>query len=183
MKLYELNNQNLLNWLTAFVIFEIPLALFFMRISRNKKNNTVINWYSGKNISIFNVLIQDAFYAFCGIIIALNLFKYLVSINIIKQNFLFFILVLLFVQIIGDSLFALIIQNWPKNYSTYWIDYFKNYISKSCFNALIGDSIWIISWAITYYIVSTYFKSFDLKIFLISLFIFLTSAYSVRKSL
>ena len=87
MKLYELNNINLLNWITAFVIFEIPLALFFIKISKNKKNTTVTNWYSGENINIFNVLIQDATYAFCGIIIALNLFKYLVSLNIIKYSF------------------------------------------------------------------------------------------------
>ena len=183
MKLYELNNINLLNWITAFVIFEIPLALFFIKISKNKKNTTVINWYSGENINIFNVLIQDATYAFCGIIIALNLFKYLASLNIIKYSFIIFIILLLFIQLLGDIIFSIIIINWPKKYSTYWIDYFKKYIKKASFNALIGDSIWITSWAITYYIVATHLKSFDIKIFLISLFLFLASAYSVKKSL
>ena len=83
----------------------------------------------------------------------------------------------------GDIIFSIIIKNWPEKYSTYWIDYFKKYIKKAGFNALIGDSIWITSWAITYYIVANYLKSFDIKIFLISLFLFLASAYSVKKSL
>lgn len=179
MELYQLNSSNLLNWITSFTIFEIPLALFFLNIS--KKTDTIRNWYSGKNISIFNVLIQDACYAFCGIIIALKLFNYLVSLNIINQSYIIFILLLVCIQLIGDSLFALIITSWPMQYSTYWIKYFKTYISKSGVNALIGDSIWITSWALTYYIVSNYLKSFDIKIFIISLFLFLASAYSVRK--
>lgn len=181
MGLYNLNASNLLNWITAFTIFEIPLAVFFLNIS--KKSDTVTNWYSGKNISIFNVLIQDACYAFCGIIIALNLFNYLVSLKIINENFIIFTLLLVFVQLIGDSLFALIITNWPAKYSSYWINYFKKYISTSGINALIGDSIWIVSWAITYYIISNYLKSLDIKIFIISLFLFLASAYGVKKSL
>jgi uncharacterized protein YacL len=179
--MYILNTYTLLNWITSFVIFEIPLALFFLSIS--KKSDIVKNWYSGKNISIFNVLIQDACYAFCGIIIALNLFNYLALHNIINSSFIIFIFLLLFIQLMGDTIFALIIKNWPKKYSTYWIDYFKNYISKAGANALIGDSIWITSWALTYYIVSNYLKSFDIKIFLISLFLFLASAYSIKKSL
>ena len=180
MDLYKLNSFNLLNWITAFTIFEIPLAFFFIIFT---KTDTVRNWYSGKNISIFNVLIQDACYAFCGIIIALNLFNYLTSLNIINKNYFIFIALLVCIQLIGDTIFALIIKNWSNKYSSYWINYFKNYISKVGVYALIGDSIWIISWAITYYIVSTYLKSYDIKIFIISLFLFLASAYSVQKSL
>ena len=178
--IYEFNSTNLLNWITAFAIFEIPLAKFYLTISN--KNDTVYNWYSGKNINIFHVLIQDLLYALCGIIIALRLFNYLVFNNIIASYFIFFILCLIFVQLIGDSIFALIIVNIPYKYSNYWINYFKNYIAKSGINALIGDSIYVIVWASTYYFVVNYIKSFDVKIFINSLFIFLASAYSIKKS-
>ena len=86
------------------------------------------------------------------------------------------------VELIGDTLFALIISVWPKNYSNYWVNYFKNYIKKSGYNALIGDSLYIIVWSLTYYFVSNNIKSYDIKIFIISFFIFLVSAYSIRKS-
>ncbi len=179
-QLYNFNPQNLLDWLTAFCIFEIPLALFYFSIS--KKGDTVRNWYSGKNINIWNVVIQDLLYVICGIILALNLFNYLVSINLIQKNFIIFIICFVIVQLIGDSTFALIIKQWPKNYSNYWIDYFKRYINRAKFNALIGDAIYVIVWAITFYLVNQYINKFDIKIFIISLFVFLVSAYSIQKS-
>ena len=182
MKLYNFNRENLLNWIVAFSIFEIPMALFYILISRNSKNNTVTNWYSGKNINIWNVIVQDALYVICGIIITLRLFNYLVEINIFPKIFIYFILIFLLVQLIGDTLFALIISVWPKNYSNYWVNYFKNYIKKSGYNALIGDSLYIIVWSLTYYFVSNNIKSYDIKIFIISFFIFLVSAYSIKKS-
>lgn len=52
MNLYTLNSSNLLNWITAFAIFEIPMAFFYLSISGKK--NKVRNWYSGKNINIWN---------------------------------------------------------------------------------------------------------------------------------
>ena len=64
----------------------------------------------------------------------------------------------------------------------YWINYFKDYINKSGFNALIGDSLYIIAWALSFYFVANHIKSFDTKIFIICLFLFLASAYSVQKS-
>ena len=54
MDLYNFNSLNLLNWIVAFAIFEIPIAIFYYKIS--KPNDTVRNWYSGKNINIWNIL-------------------------------------------------------------------------------------------------------------------------------
>ena len=179
-QLYNFNPQNLLDWVTAFCIFEIPVALFYYFIY--PKDKYIRNWYSGKNINIWNVVIQDLLYPLCGIILALNLFNYLVSINLIQKNFIIFIICLVIVQLIGDSTFALIIKQWPKNYSNYWIDYFKRYINRAKFNALIGDAIYVIVWAITFYLVNQYINRFDIKIFIISLFVFLVSAYSIQKS-
>ena len=180
MSLYTFNSTNLLNWITAFAIFEIPMAFFYLSIS--KKNNKVHNWYSGKNINIWNVIAQDSLYVICGIVLALRLFNYLVSLKIIPQLFIYFILCFVFVQLLGDSIFAIIIKNWPKNHSTYWINYFRDYIDKAKFNALFGDSLYVIAWSLAFYFVANYIKMFDIKIFIICLFLFLVSIYSVQKS-
>lgn len=179
MNLYSFDSFNLLNWITAFAIFEIPLALFYILTSG--KNSIVKNWYSGKDINIWNVIAQDGLYALCGIIITLRLFNYLVSLQIIPQLFIYFILCFVLIQTIGDIIFATIIKVWPKEYSTYWINYFKNYINKAGFYALLGDSLYVITWSLAFYFVANYIKQFDIKIFIISLFFFLLSAYSVQK--
>ncbi len=180
MSLYTFDSNNLLNWITAFAIFEIPMALFYLSIS--KKTDKVTNWYSGKNINIWNVIVQDALYVICGIILSLRLFNYLVSSKIISSRFVYFMLCFIIVQILGDLLFALIIKNWQPKYSTYWINYFKDYINNSGYYALFGDTLYIIAWSLTFYFVANYIKLFDIKIFIISLFFFLVSAYSVQKS-
>jgi len=179
MSIYNFEPNNLLNWITAFAIFEIPLALFYLSIS--SKKDTVTNWYSGKDINIWNVIAQDALYVICGIIIALRIFNYLVNQKKISKKFYNFILVFLAVQLTGDLLFALTIKSWPDKYKTYWISYFQNYINKSGLYALFGDSLYIITWSLAFYFVSRYIKTFDTKIFIISLFFFLVSAYSVKK--
>jgi uncharacterized protein YacL len=179
MSIYSFNSNNLLNWITAFAIFEIPMSLFYLSIS--SKNDTITNWYSGKDINIWNVIVQDALYVICGIIIALRIFNYLVSKKIVSKNFMYFMLLFIGVQLTGDLLFAFTIKNWPNNYKTYWIEYFQKYIQKSGFNALFGDTLYIIAWSLTFYFVANYIKSFDVRIFIVSLFFFMVSAYSVRK--
>lgn len=176
--MYNFNSGTLLNWITAFAIFEIPMALFYLSIS--KKNDMVTDWYSGKSINIWNVVAQDALYVICGIVITYALFNYLVKKNIIKKSFIYFILTFLIIQLSGDLLFAITIKNWPIKYSTKWINYFKKYIKKSGFNALLGDSLYIIGWSLAFYFVSNYIKNFSAKIFIISLFFFMVSAYSVK---
>ena len=177
IKMYNFSPENLLNWVTAFSIFEIPLAYFYLSISN--KSDTVTDWYSGKTINIWNVIAQDMLYGLCGVIIATYLFNYLVSKKIMNKQYIYFLLILVSVQLMGDLTFAITIKNWPAKYSTKWINYFKDYISKSGFNALVGDTLWILSWALTYYFVANHIQRFDVKIFIISLFFFLVSAYSV----
>ena len=36
MSLYSFDSYNLLNWITAFAIFEIPMAVFYLSISGKK---------------------------------------------------------------------------------------------------------------------------------------------------
>jgi|TARA_B110000858_G_C17780303_1_gene464419 hypothetical protein len=175
--LYKITPNSVLNWLTAFCLFEIPMAYLFKSIS--KKNDYVVKWYSGKHINIWNVIAQDMLYAFCGIILAVYLFNYLTAKKIISKNFFLFLIVLIGVQWLGDLTFASTIMAWPNSHSTKWITFFKNYIKSSGFNAIIGDTLWITAWAISYFFVVNYIKRFDIKIFIICLFFFLLSAYSV----
>ena len=175
--MYDFTPTSLLNWITAFCLFEIPMAKFYLSISG--KNDMVTDWYSGKTINIWNVIAQDSLYVICGIILTLRLFNYLVNKKLISRNYFYFILTFIAVQLIGDITFATIIKSWPNKFSTKWINYFKTYINKSGFNALIGDSLYVIAWAMAYYFVANYVKRFDVKIFIISLFFFLVSAYSV----
>tara|TARA_B100000780_G_scaffold18101_1_gene11829 strand:+ start:4620 stop:5138 length:519 start_codon:yes stop_codon:yes gene_type:complete len=172
--MWLLNFNTLLNWITAFALFEIPLSFFYYYIS--KKGDVVRDWYSNKTINIWNVLAQDFFYAFCGIIIALKLFNHFD----LSKNIFIFLVIVVGVQLIGDSLFALTIYNWPKNYDTKWTKYFKNYIKNSGINALLGDAIYVITWSLTYLFVTKNILTFDNKIFIIFLFLFLTSAYSEK---
>ena len=175
--MYDFTPTSLLNWITEFCLFVIPMAKFYLSISG--KNDMVTDWYSGKTINIWNVIAQDSLYVICGIILTLRLFNYLVNKKLISRNYFYFILTFIAVQLIGDITFATIIKSWPNKFSTKWINYFKTYINKSGFNALIGDSLYVIAWAMAYYFVANYVKRFDVKIFIISLFFFLVSAYSV----
>lgn len=172
--LWDFNQKNLLNWIIAFCIFEIPLALFYWNIS--SKGDMVRSWYRGKDINIWNVIVQDSTYVLCAIIIVTTLLEKLK----IDKNFTNFLLLFILVQWIGDSLFALIISKIPVKYSSKWVNFFKRYIEKSGINALIGDTLYIIVWTITYYFVSKYIKSFSLQMFIIFFFLFLVSAYSVK---
>lgn len=172
--IWDFNKKNLLNWLVAFCIFEIPLAYFYWSISSD--NDMVRTWYRGKEISIWNVIVQDAVYVLCGIIIV----SFIIDKYDFDKTFQNFLLLFLGVQLIGDSLFALTISKIPVEYSTKWVNFFKKYINKSGANALIGDALYVTVWTITYYFVSEYINSFSLKMFIIFLFLFLVSAYSVR---
>lgn len=176
--MYSFNPNTLLNWITAFAIFEIPMALFYLSIS--KKNDMVTNWYSGKDISIWNVIVQDSLYVICGIILTYLLFNYLVAKRIFNKSFIYFIITFIFVQILGDLLFAVIINKWPKSLSNRWVNYFKLYIKKAGLYALFGDTLYILAWSMAFYFVEKYITEFSYKIFIISLFLFLVSAYSVN---
>jgi hypothetical protein len=176
--MYTFTPDNLLNWIVAFCLFEIPMANFYLAIS--DKNSNVADWYSNKTINIWNVIAQDSLYVMCGIILTLRLFNYLTKKNYLSKNFRNFILTFILIQLIGDLTFAQVILRWTNTKATKWTNYFKNYINNSGFDALIGDSLYVIFWSLSFYLVSNYIKSYDIKIFIICLFFFLVSAYSVQ---
>ena len=98
----------------------------------------------------------------------------------IPKTIISFLLIVVGVQLLGDSVFALLVNNWPSHYDTKWTKYFKNYIKKSGKNALLGDSLYVMVWALAYVFVTGNITAFDNKIFIIFLFLFLVSAYSVK---
>ena len=58
MSIYSFNSNNLLNSITAFAIFEIPMSLFYLSIS--SKNDTITNWYS-ERYYYWNAIVQDVY--------------------------------------------------------------------------------------------------------------------------
>ena len=59
-----------------------------------------------------------------------------------------------------------------------WLTFFDNYINTASYWALIGDSLYILAWTLSFLFVSYYIKRFDIKIAIICTFLFFVSSYS-----
>ena len=171
MWIFSLNQM--FNWIVAFCIMEIPMAFFYKSISDKKSN--VHYWYSGKDINAWNVLAGDLFYVLCGILIVYGLMDYFKM----EKTFWNFMLFFLAVQIIGDLTFAFIISILP-NYNNTWLRFFKRYVNKGSIMPLIGDSLYILVWTLSFVFVNKFIKDIKIKLFILFLFLFLTSIYSSK---
>ena len=178
MGLYDFNVINLFHWIVAFALFEIPLAYSYIHLLDGGKS--VTDWYSGKNINIWNVIVQDSVYVILGIIIALRLLDFVNRNYSIPKNAYTFFCLFLIVQLLGDSTFALIIKSLSKSTvsKSKWLTFFDNYIDTAGYWALIGDSLYILVWTLSYLFVSRYIKRFDIKIAILCTFLFFVSIYS-----
>ncbi len=169
MKRWDFNPSNLFNWIVAFCIFKIPLTHFYRSIS--EEGDYARRWFSEFNI--WSVLLQNSTYALCGIILATYLMEYFK----IEKNLINFIFVYIIVQITGDVVLSVLVNQIP--YSSKWTTFFKGYANTSGLNALIGHTLFALTWVITYHYVSEYIESFALKAFIVLFFLFLVSAYSI----
>lgn len=178
MGLYDFNSLNLFHWIVAFAIFEIPLAYSYIHLLDGGKS--VTDWYSGKNINIWNVIVQDSVYVILGIIIALQLLDFINRKYSISKNAYSFFALFLIVQLVGDTTFAFIIKSLSKSTvsKSKWLTFFDNYIDTAGYWALIGDSLYILVWTLSYLFVSHYIKRFDIKIAILCTFLFFVSIYS-----
>ena len=178
MDLYTLNPSNLFHWIVAFALFEIPMAYTYVKLLDG--GESVTDWYSGKNINIWNVMIQDSVYVIVGIIIALRLLDFVNRNYSIRKNAYTFFLTFLGVQLLGDTTFAIIIKSLSKSTisRSKWLTFFDNYINTAGYWALIGDSLYILAWTLSFLFVSYYIKRFDIKIAIICTFLFFVSIYS-----
>lgn len=177
--IWSFTPEHLFQWVVAFALFEIPMALFYWNIS--SPNDNVRTWYKGDYINIWNVILQDAVYVILGIIITVALLSFLHHKYGIQKSLMSFLLLFIAVQIVGDLTFATLMLRIPKSYSTKWVSFFQNYINTSSWYALFGDTLYIIAWTLTYYILSKHIQpTFSQQIAVLCTFLFLVSAYSVR---
>lgn len=177
--IWSFQPENAFQWIIAFCLFEIPMALFYWNIS--KKGDFVRKWYRGDFINIWNVLLQDAVYVIVGIIIAMYLLSLFHQQFQVPKTLFTFLAVFIAVQIIGDLTFASILLRIPSAYTNKWVQFFKDYIRGSQWYALFGDTLYVIAWTLTYYLLSVYIQpSFSLQVAILCTFFFLASAYSIR---
>ena len=171
--MWNFSLNQMFNWIVAFCIMEIPMAIFYKSIT--DKKSYVHYWYSGKDINIWNVIAGDMFYVLCGILIVYNLMDYFKM----KKTYWYFMLLFLVIQILGDLIFAFIISILP-NYDNTWLRFFKGYVGKGSLAPLFGDSLYIIVWTLTFVFVNNYINDIKVKLFIVFLFLFLASIYSSK---
>ena len=166
--LTKLTKHNVLIWIVAFCIMQFPMRYIYLNIV---KGENVKIWYNFKKFNIYNVFTADLFYMLAGLMIAYRIYNHFLK-N--EDNIYKFFAIFLVVQIIGDLTFYTFISNIPAEYDTKWIKFFKNYGKNSGLNALFGDSIYILVWAITAYSIRNF--SLDALLFILFTFIFIVSA-------
>jgi hypothetical protein len=114
-----------------------------------------------------NLINSDTLILVIGIIIA----RFFYSKIFDKFNIIYFLLLVLFIQIIHDFLFfKLIINPLPRGIN-YMIDFFKDYASEVGAGAILGDSIMITIAVLLSSIFANY--NININILLIVLFVYL----------
>ena len=142
---------NILIWIVSFFLMEFPMRSIYLSMG----GESLTKWYGFREFNIYNVIIGDLFYVLVGVIIAYRTYKYFFG---EERNIVKFFLTFWVIQMIGDLTFYLIISGLPKSMNNKWIQFFKNYGKTSGLNAVFGDSIYILVWLLTAYLIK------DLKI-------------------
>jgi len=101
------------------------------------KTKTLYNWYSKYQL---NAVIADVLVIFLVIILA----RYIYTLFFTKYNIIFFILLVLILQIIHDFIFYYITTLTPKGKYKI-IDFFKEYANENKIRAIYADSIMMVS--------------------------------------
>ena len=166
--LTEFSLRNILIWICAYCVIEFPMRYFFLNFIGG---NNITKWYNFKHFNIYNVIAGDLFYVLVGIIISYRIYNYLYK-N--ENNIVKFFIIFLVVQIIGDLTFYLIVSNLPMKYDTKWIRFFKNYGKTAGFNAVIGDSLYIVIWTLVAFLIKNI--AVDISLAIIFMFLFIVSA-------
>ena len=134
------NNKDLFYILIAIILIDI-VGIFLFRYFPKQFGKEINEWYS--IFGIFAVM-SDVLVIFIGFMIA----RYIYTQMQWKYNPLLFIVIILFIQIIHDFVFAgFIIPAIPKG-NNIMVDYFKGYIKSNGILALIADSIMVIAIAV-----------------------------------
>ena len=139
-------------WIVAYFVMEIPMRQIYLNM---EEKGFLKRWYELKEFNATTVVISDAFYVLIGVIIAYRIHNYLFKNMIgLEKRFLYFFFIFLIVQIVGDLIFYYSLISLPNNYRNKWVQFFIDYSNSAKLNALFGDSIFILVWTITTYLVS-----------------------------
>jgi len=134
----NISNFNNVNDYLPILNAIIIVDLFVILLSNINiiKSEVLQEWYKKYNLS---AVIADVLIIMIGFIIARFFYKYLFT----EYNFIYFILLLVIVQVIHDYLFYLLISSTPKKMNKIF-DFFKLYAKESSYKAIIFDSLMMI---------------------------------------
>ena len=135
-----LQDLTFLHFLTASLVVEILVLLYFRFTDKPYSSISINRWYDNLG---WSAVILDILSFLGGFYIAKFIYEYLVTNKYIdtKNEFMKYLGLVLLVQITHDSLFYFfVIKPYPKNTNKV-MDEFKYYAEKAKTNAIIGDSI------------------------------------------
>ena len=162
-------------WMVAFFVMEFAMRYVYLNLVGGEN---LEKWYGFRDFNPYNVVIGDMFYTVIGLIIAYRIHSHFFS-DVKDPVIKFILLFVIFwiVQMTGDLLFYQIVKRI--NTENHWINFFQNYGKTAKLNAVFGDSIYILVWAITVYLIKDLPNDVLLAISL--LFIFIISIFSESK--
>jgi len=132
-----INDLTFIHFLTASAVIEVFMLVLF-RFTKSSK--AINNWYDNLG---WTAVFLDILSILIGFYIAMFFYEYLVSNKYVDTNneFIKFIGLVIFVQIIHDLLFYfLVIRPYPKNNNRV-IDEFKEYAKYYQSQAIFADSL------------------------------------------
>lgn len=139
------------------------LIVIILILSNYITNKSVIKWYRKFNMLAFML---DVLSIALGIIIAKNIYYKIFD----KYLFIYFLILVILIQLTHDSLFGMLIYNFPKDKNQI-IDVFKEYSDELSYSILFYDALMmILAVLISSFLVT---KSFDtnIKLFLFCLYL------------
>lgn len=129
------NTKDYLPIITAILIVEIiTIILSFTHITTG---NFLRVWYKKYQLS---AVLADVSLIFLGIVIARAIYPYLFD----TFSLLYFIILVVVIQILHDIVFYIIIRQIPKGVNRI-IDILKDYADEISYYAIIGDSLMMIA--------------------------------------
>ena len=158
-----------IHFLTATVIIEIIMLIIFK--FTNFSSRAIINWYHNLG---WTAILLDVLSAIIGFYISKFIYEYLVENNYLskKNEFFKFLAIVLFVQILHDLLFYVLIIKPTKPNINKVIDEFKSYAKHYQLQAIFADSlIYITTTPILYYYIQNQDDSKNIFITILSFYL------------
>lgn len=166
-------------WIVAFFVMEFPMRYIYLNLVGG---TYLTRWYGFKEFNPYNVIIGDLFYMLVGLIIAYRIHAYVCekySITGFWKRFAVLFGIFWVVQMVGDLTFYNIIKAIPNGTQNKWIKFFIDYGDNAQLNAVFGDSLYILVWALT--VCAVRFLPNDILLLLFFFYIFILSIFAEQK--